>query len=62
MKLERHDSDGKIINESGLHKLVYRDQKDKKYKLADTYEVESYKAYNASEVDDEGMVCHCTIF
>jgi protein tyrosine phosphatase len=64
VKIKRHDSEGKEINIKGQHKLIYRDQLDKgkSCSLADTYEVESYKAYNASEVEDEGMVCHCSVF
>ena len=48
---------------SKSHKVTFRDQVQKGDKVADTYEVESYKKYNAIEGAEAGdFSCKCTIF
>jgi hypothetical protein len=48
---------------SKTHKVTFRDQVQKGDKVADTYEVESYKKYNAIEGGEAGdFSCKCSIF
>lgn len=43
--------------------MTFRDQVQKGEKVADTYEVESYKKYNAIEGSESGdFSCKCNIF
>jgi hypothetical protein len=59
----RKDRFGNPINESKNHKLTFADQIQKKEKLAKIYLVESYKKYNAMEVDEEETkACSCVLF
>ena len=48
---------------SKSHKVTFRDQIQKGDRVADTYEVESYKKYNAIETNEAGdFSCKCVIF
>jgi hypothetical protein len=49
------------ISSEKMHKLSFRD-KNKDTSVSDVYHVESYKAYNAVEVENDSLVCNCSIF
>jgi hypothetical protein len=60
----RKDRAGNVIKVGSKgHKVTFRDQIQKGDKVADTYEVESYKKYNAIEGAEAGdFSCKCNIF
>lgn len=60
----RKDRNGNLIKiGSKAHKVTFRDQVQKGEKVADTYEVESYKKYNAIDGTETGdFSCKCLIF
>ena len=60
----RKDRNGNAIKiGSKSHKVTFRDHVQKGEKVADTYEVESYKKYNAIDGAENGdFSCKCALF
>lgn len=60
----RKDRNGTAIKYgSKSHKVTFRDQIQKGEKVSDTYEVESYKKYNAIDSNEAGdFSCKCSVF
>ena len=44
------------------HQITFRDKAEKGQRVCDVYLVESYKKYNAMEIEDDTVICKCTIF
>ena len=44
------------------HKIQFRDKVEKGARVSDVYLVESYKKYNAAELDEDTIICRCSIF
>ena len=44
------------------HQITFRDKAEKGQRVCDVYLVESYKKYNAMEIEDDTVICKCAIF
>ena len=59
----RKDQNGNTIgSKTEKFKLTYRDKVKSGSALTDVYHVESYKKYNATEYEEETIICKCSIF
>jgi len=62
MPEERRDTAGKNISNGSRYRISFRDKVQAQTEIADTFYVESYKKYNASETEEETQFCKCSIF
>ena len=44
------------------HKISFRDKVQTGTRVCDVHLVESYKKYNAAEMDEDTIICRCSIF
>ena len=53
MPVDRRDTSGKKISNGDRYRISFRDKVQAQTEISDTYYVESYKKYNASELEEE---------